>query len=803
MLKAYGIDLGTTTSILAEVENEPTNERLPVARPVQIEQKTGAGIDCSYIVPSIVVAHGGQAQGGCEGYLWVGKGAQELKADAGNRNVVRYKDLFFDCKNDIGTSVRYEEARNQLISPVVVASKILAFIKDQGIENVVGSSIVVTVPASFQMQQRKDTEEACRLAGLNIACLLDEPTAAFIDYLSQNKNLEDELKTATTLKKIIVIDFGGGTCDIALFELTASNDKSVIARSLGVSRYFRLGGGDIDLALVHKHIIPALRKENNLSDFDLSFGELDKTIIPQLLPIAESIKMQISNRLHMRKVLPTEEFRYPGGAKIGLFGKSLTLSSDATKISFSSFLDILQPFIDSDAPENSRQDNEYFSEESIFSPIKNTLSRSKIGNTDIDYVLTVGGSSRLPPVDDAIRAFFKEATHLRYPRQEDFQLSVSRGAAIQAWYLMKHGKDVIPPVAQDDILLNVYDKNKGETYVALIRASSPLPFSGNIELTVPQDAFAVEGKVAIKFFTGQNQQIGGGTLNITGAKKGQKIILDFEYNKSQTFSASARLKEITEGAKVDISIENPLVNVINPNAKVQEREFCLVELSNYPSRWNTLLVDAAKLSAELNQLGRALDFLERYQDKHVDKHSKRDPHILNLQSRYELRRKNYNGAREFILEAIELRSEYTTYKYNLAYIYYAEGLYENALDTLKDFYTREKHPAYRVLELEICGTIIRKTAIKVGNDTFLFKEKMRIRREEKENIKKQAQEILMDFLQVEKELDRLNDFKIGKLLKVAQIAGNREVERQVNEFQKTRKNHEKDEGEIEGVLPMI
>ena len=128
-----------------------------------------------------------------------------------------------------------------------------------------------------------------------------------------------------------------------------------------------------------------MRKENNLSDFDLSFGELDKTIIPQLLPIAESIKMQISNRLHMRKVLPTEEFRYPGGAKIGLFGKSLTLSSDATKISFSSFLDILQPFIDSDAPENSRQDNEYFSEESIFSPIKNTLSRSKIGNTDIDY----------------------------------------------------------------------------------------------------------------------------------------------------------------------------------------------------------------------------------------------------------------------------------------------------------------------------------------------------------------------------------------------------------------------------------
>ena len=61
----------------------------------------------------------------------------------------------------------------------------------------------------------------------------------------------------------------------------------------------------------------------------------------------------------------------------------------------------------------------------------------------------------------------------------------------------------------------------------------------------------------------------------------------------------------------------------------------------------------------------------------------------------------------------------------------------------------------------------------------------------------------MNFLQVEKELDQLNDFKIGRLLKVAKIAGDREVERQVNELQKTRKNHEKDEGEIEGVLPMI
>ena len=171
-----------------------------------------------------------------------------------------------------------------------------------------------------------------------------------------------------------------------------------------------------------------------------------------------------------------------------------------------------------------------------------------------------------------------------------------------------------------------------------------------------------------------------------------------------------------------------------------------------------------------------------------------------MQGCYEFRRKNYNGAREFILEAIKLKSENTTYKYNLAYIYYVEGLYENALDTLKDLYTREKHPAYRVLELEICESIIRKTAIKVGYD---LKEKIRIRKENKENIKKQAEEILMDFLQIEKDLDQLDDFKIRKLLKVAKIAGDREVERQVNELQKTRKNHEKDEGEIEGVLPMI
>lgn len=100
---------------------------------------------------------------------------------------------------------------------------------------------------------------------------------------------------------------------------------------------------------------------------------------------------------------------------------------------------------------------------------------------------------------------------------------------------------------------------------------------------------------------------------------------------------------------------------------------------------------------------------------------------------------------------------------------------KNALDTLKDFYTRKKHPAYRVLELEIRGTIIRKTAIKVGHDLFLFKEKMRIRREEKEKHQETStRDSYGIFFKLKKELDQLNDFKIERLLKVAKIAGNQE-----------------------------
>jgi len=105
--------------------------------------------------------------------------------------------------------------------------------------------VVVTVPVSFQAAQRHDTLRAAELAGLEVqgVDLLDEPVAAFLDYLvDHSQNLLPALETP---KNLVVFDFGGGTCDVAVFQVKLSRGQDPIQIApLTVSRYHRLGGGD-------------------------------------------------------------------------------------------------------------------------------------------------------------------------------------------------------------------------------------------------------------------------------------------------------------------------------------------------------------------------------------------------------------------------------------------------------------------------------------------------------------------------------------------------------------------------------
>ena len=141
---------------------------------------------------------------------------------------------------------------------------------------------------------RNDTLLAAELADLNLegGDLLDEPVAAFLDYLMSKGGLE--LGGAHAEKRLVVFAFGGGTCDVAVFSIHASEKEAPIKISpLSVSRYHRPGGGDIDRAILYDMLIPELVEQNGLGQFDLSFEDKKKFIEPALLSVAEALKISL------------------------------------------------------------------------------------------------------------------------------------------------------------------------------------------------------------------------------------------------------------------------------------------------------------------------------------------------------------------------------------------------------------------------------------------------------------------------------------------------------------------------------
>jgi molecular chaperone DnaK (HSP70) len=416
-LTAWGIDLGTTNSTLCRTTLAAGSTVPAEPEVVGLRQPTQAGTYIGTLVPSMVAVHQGQE--------FVGEGAKNLRAltAAPPNGMTRNVNLFHDCKNEIGTSRTYPNAPAGYRSPTEIAAKILGFMRRDGMAESAGD-VVVTVPASFQTAQRAETARACALAGLYVGGgrLLDEPVAAFIDYAYR---YDPELLDGVTVKKnLLVFDFGGGTCDIALFELSRPEQGGPVkVASRSVSRFHRLGGGDVDLAVLHRVLVPQLLKENGLDDFALSFQEKTRVVTPALIAVAEALKIQMCNELWRLAQFgrltgtPREQIvaRYPAQVIVRLGNRDLKLASasmDAVQfdLALAPFLDREHLFVRS---------TEYRLENSVFAPIADALERADIAARDIDYVLAVGGSALIPPVIDALGAYFPAAKMLTYEDRKD------------------------------------------------------------------------------------------------------------------------------------------------------------------------------------------------------------------------------------------------------------------------------------------------------------------------------------------------------------------------------------------------
>jgi molecular chaperone DnaK (HSP70) len=355
-ISAVGIDLGTTKSCAAVAKADPETGQITCECVTYPEP----GVPGSPVaVPSVVAVKQGQAI--------VGHGARRL---VGTKGLIPQRDYFRETKNEIGLHYTYWKAPKEFDSATKIASLILCRLMT-GIRDDIELPLVVTVPASFHGAQRTATLEAANAAlGEDTACLLDEPYAAFLDVLFRKP---DAAKAVLRYgANILVFDFGGGTCDVAIFTL-ATSDGSLQPRLRATSRYHRIGGGDIDRAIVHDHLIPNLLERYNLGRTAFSWKDKRQVLEPQLLPLAERLKIALCKRMtelrEAGKAYTDAEAIAAGEYEVSVQDKSYWLESPALRCA--DLGRILAPFLDPEPPPESG--DEYVQRGSIFSPIRHAL----------------------------------------------------------------------------------------------------------------------------------------------------------------------------------------------------------------------------------------------------------------------------------------------------------------------------------------------------------------------------------------------------------------------------------------------
>ena len=615
-IRVLGIDLGTTNSTVSEAVWEVGGTTLPRVQCLEIGQPTMEGEYTHVLLPSVVAIH--------DGKVFVGEGAKRLRARASELGLKQNQNIFYECKNDIGNLRTYHRASTGFRSAAEIGGKVLNFLHRAAMEAETrkANRVVVTVPASFQAAQRQDTLLATELAGIEIAGgdLLDEPVAAFLDYLiTHGQELASLFDQSRTL---VVFDFGGGTCDVAVFRLQRSADRSgqLNVETLAVSRYHRLGGCDIDTAIVHEVLIPQLCQQNDIRPTDLSYEDKKIRIEPALLGLAEMLKeglcVEVRRLISFGKYIGADKSQtaktQPGVHYCRLGERTFKLASP--RLTAAEFEELLQPFLERDLL--FARETEYRMTCSMFAPIQDALDRANVEPEAVDFCLAVGGSSLIPQVFDALKSYLPKGQVLTYSDRDAVKTCVSRGAAYHALTLAAFGKSLVQPLCHDGIAIRTMSG-----FIHLIPKGATLPypadgsFARSYELAVPRTVMMENCELRVELVAASDERpLLARLWSIPGpVNQGTPICLEYRLDENQVLHLRARLKD-GEGNPFQASAENPLTNVVNPNPKrlqIEEMEEQLrtgrVPKGDVPDK----VAKIGELYAELGQREKAIDFLKR------------------------------------------------------------------------------------------------------------------------------------------------------------------------------------------------
>ena len=353
MAKVIGIDLGTTNSCVAVMENG--------------QSKVIPNAEGGRTTPSVVAFKNGEI----------------IVGDAAKRQMVTNPNTVYSIKRHMGEVGYTVEIEGKKYTPQEISAMILQNLKKSA-EDYLGEKVekaVITVPAYFNDAERQATKDAGKIAGLDVIRIINEPTASSLAYGIDKTDKE---------QTVLVFDLGGGTFDVSLLSLADGTFEV-----LSTAGDTHLGGDDFDHAIMN-WLADEFKKENNI---DLMKDNMAKQ---RLKDAAEQAKKELSSQTSTTISLPFISMGAAGPLHI-----QKTLTRDM-------FNAMTKDLVDR-----------------CLVPVRRALSDAKLTTNDVDQILLVGGSTRIPAVQDLVRRELGKEPNKSVNPDE----AVAMGAAIQAGVL--------------------------------------------------------------------------------------------------------------------------------------------------------------------------------------------------------------------------------------------------------------------------------------------------------------------------------------------------------------------------------